>query len=277
MLTARTGENDRVTGLELGADDYVTKPFSLRELTARVRAVLRRGAKLDERPAAGVPGRAPDRRFRRRGGRRGRRVGAPDAPRVRAAPVSGAEQEPGRVAGSAAGDGSGATTGWSKRGRWTCTSAGCAASSATPAARSRPSSASATASSTRRVTPSNGRRDICLTALPRSHGRSTESTRRVRRSVGVSHGRERAPVDTTVFHRVGACVVLSAVLNGRLCGTAKRRPCDLPAARGQFLDFPLEQRQRTLDAVPVPVVIQTPERPILLEPHLPAFWPGRTK
>jgi two-component system alkaline phosphatase synthesis response regulator PhoP len=42
MLTAKTGENDRVAGLELGADDYVTKPFSLRELTARVRAVLRR-------------------------------------------------------------------------------------------------------------------------------------------------------------------------------------------------------------------------------------------
>ena len=43
MLTARTGEADRVTGLDLGADDYVTKPFSLRELAARVRAVLRRG------------------------------------------------------------------------------------------------------------------------------------------------------------------------------------------------------------------------------------------
>jgi DNA-binding response OmpR family regulator len=42
MLTARTGEADRVTGLDLGADDYVTKPFSLRELGARVRAVLRR-------------------------------------------------------------------------------------------------------------------------------------------------------------------------------------------------------------------------------------------
>ena len=42
MLTARTGESDRVTGLDLGADDYVTKPFSLRELAARVRAVLRR-------------------------------------------------------------------------------------------------------------------------------------------------------------------------------------------------------------------------------------------
>ena len=43
MLTARTSEDDRVSGLEQGADDYVTKPFSLRELTARVRAMLRRG------------------------------------------------------------------------------------------------------------------------------------------------------------------------------------------------------------------------------------------
>jgi DNA-binding response OmpR family regulator len=47
MLTARTSEGDRVTGLDAGADDYVTKPFSLRELSARVRAVLRRG-KSDE-------------------------------------------------------------------------------------------------------------------------------------------------------------------------------------------------------------------------------------
>jgi len=49
MLTARTSEDDRVTGLEHGADDYVTKPFSLRELSARVRAVLRRST-----PAAGI-------------------------------------------------------------------------------------------------------------------------------------------------------------------------------------------------------------------------------
>src|SRR5262245_42944613 len=42
MVTARSGEAERVSGLELGADDYVTKPFSLRELVARVRAVLRR-------------------------------------------------------------------------------------------------------------------------------------------------------------------------------------------------------------------------------------------
>src|SRR5207248_3763632 len=42
MLTARGSERDRVTGLELGADDYLTKPFSVRELVARVAAVLRR-------------------------------------------------------------------------------------------------------------------------------------------------------------------------------------------------------------------------------------------
>src|SRR6266571_563982 len=42
MLTGRGDESDRITGLELGADDYVTKPFSPKELVARVRAVLRR-------------------------------------------------------------------------------------------------------------------------------------------------------------------------------------------------------------------------------------------
>jgi DNA-binding response OmpR family regulator len=46
MVTARTAETDRVSGLEMGADDYVTKPFSLRELVARVRAVLRRPHKI---------------------------------------------------------------------------------------------------------------------------------------------------------------------------------------------------------------------------------------
>ncbi len=43
MLTAKDGEIDKVVGLELGADDYVTKPYSSRELLARIRAVLRRG------------------------------------------------------------------------------------------------------------------------------------------------------------------------------------------------------------------------------------------
>ncbi|MEV6232708.1 response regulator transcription factor [Saccharopolyspora shandongensis] len=45
LLTARRGETDRVLGLELGADDYMTKPFSSRELVARVRTVLRRSAR----------------------------------------------------------------------------------------------------------------------------------------------------------------------------------------------------------------------------------------
>jgi two-component system response regulator RegX3 len=53
MLTARDGEVDRVVGLEMGADDYVTKPFSLRELVARVRALLRR-ADVAESEGSGV-------------------------------------------------------------------------------------------------------------------------------------------------------------------------------------------------------------------------------
>jgi two-component system, OmpR family, response regulator RegX3 len=57
MLTARDGEEDLVKGLELGADDYLTKPFSPRELTARVRALLRR-ARSDETPQADVLERA---------------------------------------------------------------------------------------------------------------------------------------------------------------------------------------------------------------------------
>src|ERR671936_2951814 len=56
MLTARDAEVDRVVGLEMGAADYVTKPFSLRELVARVRALLRRagGGREEPRPAGAV-------------------------------------------------------------------------------------------------------------------------------------------------------------------------------------------------------------------------------
>jgi DNA-binding response OmpR family regulator len=50
MLTARGDESDRIVGLELGADDYIVKPFSPKELVARVRAVLRRGAVRDGAP-----------------------------------------------------------------------------------------------------------------------------------------------------------------------------------------------------------------------------------
>ncbi len=60
MLTAKDDEIDRVVGLELGADDYLTKPFSLRELLARIRAVLRRGEGAPPGPgapeASGEPG-----------------------------------------------------------------------------------------------------------------------------------------------------------------------------------------------------------------------------
>jgi two-component system response regulator RegX3 len=54
MLTARGEEIDRVLGLELGADDYVVKPFSVRELTARIRAIMRRGKPPERRAAIEV-------------------------------------------------------------------------------------------------------------------------------------------------------------------------------------------------------------------------------
>jgi len=56
MLTARAEELDRVVGLELGADDYLTKPFSPRELVARVRALLRRAALVPSAAAAPAAG-----------------------------------------------------------------------------------------------------------------------------------------------------------------------------------------------------------------------------
>jgi two-component system response regulator RegX3 len=56
MLTAKDSEVDKVVGLELGADDYVTKPYSSRELVARIRAVLRRNSEMgDDVVATGTP------------------------------------------------------------------------------------------------------------------------------------------------------------------------------------------------------------------------------
>jgi two-component system, OmpR family, response regulator RegX3 len=63
VVTARGDEVDRVVGLELGADDYVVKPFGLRELAARIRAVVRRGAA--HRGATEIRGLLVDRRTRR--------------------------------------------------------------------------------------------------------------------------------------------------------------------------------------------------------------------
>ena len=71
MVSAKDGEVDKVVGLELGADDYVTKPYSPRELVARIRAVLRRGVEPDLAPVtlearAGADGRRAARGDRRR-------------------------------------------------------------------------------------------------------------------------------------------------------------------------------------------------------------------
>ena len=64
MLTAKTEETDKVLGLELGADDYITKPFSVREFRSRVKAVLRRAALAQ--PEAPVRGADRGRRARDR-------------------------------------------------------------------------------------------------------------------------------------------------------------------------------------------------------------------
>jgi two-component system catabolic regulation response regulator CreB len=59
FLTARSEEVDRIVGLEIGADDYVVKPFSPRELCARVRAILRRAGSAPEAPEGPSPGKNP--------------------------------------------------------------------------------------------------------------------------------------------------------------------------------------------------------------------------
>ena len=68
MLTAKTEEVDKIVGLELGADDYITKPFSVREFRSRVKAALRR--------ASMVPRREPGRPGAARGARAAHRAGA---------------------------------------------------------------------------------------------------------------------------------------------------------------------------------------------------------
>src|SRR3954469_18990896 len=89
MLTARDDEVDKVLGLELGADDYITKPFSIREFRSRVRALLRRAA-ARRPPAPPPPPRAAARRRRRRGDRVGRARDRPRPPHRRGARPPGA-------------------------------------------------------------------------------------------------------------------------------------------------------------------------------------------
>ena len=67
MLTARTDEADKVAGFAVGADDYLTKPFSLRELAARVRAILRRMDRI-QKATPGSPRSASTSRSTRRVG-----------------------------------------------------------------------------------------------------------------------------------------------------------------------------------------------------------------
>ena len=109
MLTAKDDEIDKVLGLEMGADDYITKPFSVREFRSRVRATLRRAEMLGGRPGREEPIAAGDLRidFERRVVSMRGRADSPHLRRVRdprrACPLAG----PGAHAGDAAGAGLG--------------------------------------------------------------------------------------------------------------------------------------------------------------------------
>jgi two-component system OmpR family response regulator len=96
MLTARGDESDRVVGLELGADDYVAKPFSPRELLARLRAVVRRAAPAAVAARIAAAGVAIDVAGRAGHGRR--RAARADRARARPPDRAGAPRRPGRAA-----------------------------------------------------------------------------------------------------------------------------------------------------------------------------------
>ena len=130
MLTARSTESDRITGLDIGADDYITKPFSLRELAARVRAVLRRRVEDQQRDGdTDLPRQAHRCRLRSRRGTGGRRARAPHAARIRAASIIWLQTETECSPGIACSSASGGTATPSKRAQSTCTSDGFAENS----------------------------------------------------------------------------------------------------------------------------------------------------
>ena len=132
ILSARDDEVDRVLGLELGADDYVTKPFSARELVARVHAILRRTG--TPQVAGGADGGGAG---RHRGGHRPSRGAARAAPWSPWPPASSicwptwSTTSAWPCPGASSSTGCGATTGTATSGRSTSTSASCARSSAT--------------------------------------------------------------------------------------------------------------------------------------------------
>ena len=127
VLTACAGDEDRIMGLSLGADDYLTKPFNLEELILRVRGMLRRGEWYQESlPGDHRPGRlraapCPVRTGTERVGHPADRTGTGPAP----APV--AQAQPGGQPPGTAGGGVGLRARKWRPGRWTSSSAGCAA------------------------------------------------------------------------------------------------------------------------------------------------------
>ena len=125
FLTARDAVEDRVTGLTAGGDDYVTKPFSLEEVVARLRALLRRTGAGAERIGVHARRRRPDaRRGQPRGDPR-RRGDQPYRDRVRAAALPDAQPEAGCCPRRRSSTGSGTTTSAARRTSWSSTSPTC--------------------------------------------------------------------------------------------------------------------------------------------------------
>ena len=237
MLTARDDEFDKVLGLELGADDYITKPFSIREFRSRVRALLRRvssprqadGRELDDRGRRGADRpRATD-----GGGRRAARSSSRTSSSsscARSPPAPGSSSR-----GSACSRRSGAARTTASPGRSTSTSATCGRSwSPIPASRAtcRPCAASATAS--RREPVPERRR----TAEPRA-GRWS-SRRRSRSSTPAS---SRSSSGTSSTRRS-----TSSCRSGRSLGGAGvhpiRRLADLRGGKRPERERPGDDRRR---------------------------------